>query len=293
MLPNVALDTSSVNWLADDAVRSEASFAALQCGFHVRLPAIAVDEILSVPVKNSERREALLTGCQRLLRSGECIWAPDWILGRQVQEYVRNPSLYDWTKLVVRAAICERWIIDRNFTDQLCIEQRKFQLEQAHHFDKLWTKLRPKFDEVLAQDPAKRPTTYQAAASIATIEGGVLWGFGQELYRYVAGRTPTEAEIRTFMDVCPPFRAGCYALVMAWYVGGLRPLSHESSAGRNDLMMAAYLPYCDRFLTNDWAQEKSLREIATEARIDCDIQSCENFNASFMIEAQGIEESAR
>lgn len=293
MLPSVVLDTSGINWLENHAAESETVMKALQCGFEVRLPAMTVDEILSTPLKNSARREALLARCQRLLKSGQCIWAPDWALGRLVLEHSRNASRFDRSKISVRATIYEQAIIARDFTDQLCREQRKEQFLQADRFDKMWRKLRPKLDEVLAQDPLKRPTSYQAAAAIATIENGVLWGFGQELYRFVAGSTPTEAEIKAFMEVCPPFRAGCYALVMAWYDGGLKPPSPEATTGRNDLMMAAYLPYCGRFLTSNWAQEKSLREIATEARIDCDIQSCANFNAGFMIEEQRIEKSAR
>ena len=85
------------------------------------------------------------------------------------------------------------------------------------------------------------------------------------------------------MDVCPPFRATCYGLVMAWYNGSLRALDRTPTAKRNDLMMAAYLPYCDRFVTADWAQRKELTEIAIEAKIDCEILSFEQFDQSFAI----------
>jgi hypothetical protein len=36
--------------------------------------------------------------------------------------------------------------------------------------------LRPKLDEILLQDPSKRPTSYHEAIAIGTMEGGVLWG---------------------------------------------------------------------------------------------------------------------
>src|SRR5882762_7919659 len=43
------------------------------------------------------------------------------------------------------------------------------------------------------------------------------------------------------------------------------------------------LPYHVRFVTGDWAQEMRLREITTEARIDCEVLSYEKFNASFTV----------
>jgi hypothetical protein len=50
--------------------------------------------------------------------------------------------------------------------------------------------------------------------------------------------------------------------------------------GRNDLMAAAYLPYCERFISSDWAQRKDLSEIATEAKLDCTILSFDEFALS-------------
>ena len=130
----------------------------------------------------------------------------------------------------------------------------------------------------------KRPATYKEAVDIATNPGGVLWGFGKGLYEHVAPTPVTEAEIKAFMDVCPPFRAACYGLVMAWFNWSLRP-THELPAlpGRNDLLMAAYLPYCDRFVTGDWAQERDLREIAGAAGIACDVLSFDDFKNCFTL----------
>jgi len=88
------------------------------------------------------------------------------------------------------------------------------------------------------------------------------------------------------MDACPPFRAACYGLVMAWYNWSLRVQHDETpAAGRNDLMTAAYLPYCGRFISDDWAQRKDLREIAAEAGLDCEILSFEEFDRGFALVA--------
>jgi hypothetical protein len=72
---------------------------------------------------------------------------------------------------------------------------------------------------------------------------------------------------------------------MVWYNGSLREHDGTPTAGRNDLMMATYLPYCSRFVTADWAQRKELCEIAAEAKIDCAVLSFEEFSRSFALAA--------
>jgi hypothetical protein len=144
---------------------------------------------------------------------------------------------------------------------------------------KVWKQLRPEFDKILATDPSKRPGGYHEAVVIATLPGGVLYGFGRKLYSHIVGQDISEEEIKAFMDVCPPFRAACYALVMPWYDHGFRiKLPGDLPAsGRNDLLMAAYLPYCGKFVTGDTPQEVSLRDIASAASIKCDVLSYEDF----------------
>jgi hypothetical protein len=259
---------------------------ALKCGFQVRLPVMSADEVLSDP--DSERRERRLSRCQRLLASGECIWPPHEIL-RLLANHFRNSSQFDWQRVDARARIFEQGIIRRDFSDELCAQQRREQFRIANSFDKMWKELRPKLDEVLASDPSKRPRSYSEALGIAAAEGGILWTtFGQPLYRYVSGVTPSETEIKAFIDVCPPFRSACYGRVMAWFNGALKtPQQGEpKSPGRNDLLMATYLPYCERFVTDDWAQEKALSEVAAAAHIASTVLSYENFSNSFAVGAK-------
>ena len=284
-LPTVGFDTRGVNQLEDGGAQSEPLMKAMECGFKVLLPAMTVDEILSTPATKNPRREVLVARCQRLLVSGQCLWPPHWILQQLISEHFKNPLLFDWTKTEMRARVYERAIIERDFIDELCVQQRKEQFELEKRFEKMWTELRPKLDQILAQEPSKRPTSYRDAVGIATAEGGILWGIGTELYRYVTGSTLTEVEIKRFMEVCPPFRVACYALVLSWYVGALKlRLPEENSpAGRNDLMMAVYLPYCDRFIADESSQGTSLREIAAEASINCDVLTFEQFDAAFTL----------
>ncbi len=72
---------------------------------------------------------------------------------------------------------------------------------------------------------------------------------------------------------------------MAWYNWSLRKQDRTAAAGRNDLLMAAYLPYCKRFVTDDWAHTRALREIAKAARIECDILSVTELERRMLVPA--------
>jgi len=279
LLPSIIFDTSAINELEKGGSTSEPLMRGLECGFEVILTAMSADEIISA--KTAEERESLLSRFGRLLYSAKCIWPPHEVIRLLISAHFGSQTQFDWTKVDVRARAYEVAIPVRDFDDELCIQQRNAQFEVQERFKKMWRGLRPKLDAILAKDPSKRPTCFREAVAIAVIDGGVLWGFGQALYEYVAGKVPTEPEIQAFIEVCPPFRAACYGLIMAWYTGSLRVLDATPTSGRNDLMMATYLPYCSRFVTADWAQRNELREIVTEAKIDCKILSFRDFDLSF------------
>jgi hypothetical protein len=88
-LPTIGFDTRGINQLEDDGAQAEPFMKAMQCGFKVLLPAMAVDEILSTPATKSPRREALFARCQRLLASGQCLWPPHWILELLIAEHFK------------------------------------------------------------------------------------------------------------------------------------------------------------------------------------------------------------
>jgi hypothetical protein len=284
LLPRIIFDTSGLNKMEDGGPASEPLMKALESGFEVILTAMSADEIIAT--KKPNRREALLSRFGRLLYSATCIWPPHEIIRALVSAHSTNPNQFDWAKVHVRAREYETAIPRRDFPEVLYAQTREYQLKAPKEFQEMWKKLRPELDAILAKDPSKRPSSYREAVTISVMDGGVLWGIGRGLYRYVSGSELTEAEVRAFMDVCPPFRAACYGLVMAWYNGSLRVQDGTPTAGRNDLMMAVYLPYCSRFVTADEPQRKELREIGTEAQIDCEILSFEEFDLSFAVVAQ-------
>ncbi len=279
--PRIIFDTTGINKLEDGGSASEPLMRALESGYEVILTAMSADEIIST--KSPARRNALLSRLGRLLYRAQCLWPPHEIIRLLVSAHTANPSGFDWTTVDVRARAYEDAVPRRDFDDPLCVQQRKEQFKVQGQFEKMWKGLRPKLDEILKKDPAKRPTTYQQAVEIASLHGRLLCHFAAGLYERVVGKEPTDAEVKAFMDVCPPFSATCYGLVMAWYKGSLRVLDGTPTAKRNDLMMAAYLPYCDRFVTTDWAQRKELTEIAREAKIGCEVLSFEDFDRSLAV----------
>jgi hypothetical protein len=281
LFTSIMFDTSGINALEDAGAGSDSIMGGLTSGgFEVILPAMVAEEV--VATREQGRREALLRRLARLLNSAKCMWPAHEVLRLLISSHVNQPASFDWMKVNVRAQVYEDAISRRDFDDTLCAEQRHHHFILQKKFKKLWTGMRSGLDAILAKDPSKRPGCYQDAVAIAERDGGVLWGLGQEVYS-VSKKRPTDAEIKSFIDICPPFRAVCYALVMAWYNGSLRRQGGTATAGRNDLMMAAYLPYCCRFITRDWPQKKELREIAKAARIECDVLSVSEFERGLVI----------
>jgi len=280
-LPTIVFDTSAVNRLAKDASHSEPLMVGLRHGFNVQVTGMVVSELISTPV--SATRETLIACCQKLLSSGRCIWPPHEIIRLLVLAHAKNSALFNWQQLPVRATVYERAIIDRDFNDALCLEEWKVQQELEETFLNFWRALGSKLELVLADNPAMRPTSYAHAIEIASADGSVLWEVGKRLYSAVSGVSLSEADIKSFMDLCPPFRACCYALLGSWYDCSLKHPAPKRPAGRNDHMMAAYLPYCGRFVTRDKKQKTRLREVTVAARINCDVLYYDDFLASFEV----------
>ena len=280
-LPTIGFDTSAINALENGGLLSEPLMAGLEAGFRVLLLGLSAEEVIAT--KREARRQALLGRITRLLRSGKCLWPPHEILRLQVTAHFQNPSAFDWTRVNVRARPYEQGLRAQDLPPELSKEQLAEQSKSIEDFENLWTALRPKLDAVIAQG-AKRPQSFaEAMKEVATVEGGLFWHVARGLYNRVTGTALNEAELRAFADACPPFRTVCYALMIAWYNFALKVQqpNEPDPPGRNDLLMAVYLPYCGRFVAKDWPQERDLRLIAAEARIDCQVTSFDDFSSGF------------
>jgi hypothetical protein len=286
-LPRIGFDTSTINALQRDGLDSEALIRGIQSGYRVLLLGENADEVLSTPAIKSLRRESLVGLLQRLLVSGEFLWPPNYVVELLATAYFKNPSGFSWQKVSVRARAYERAIVDRDFTDALCAQQRAEQFEHEKKWRAMWNSARLAADNRLAAEQAKRPTSYHDFFVNTAVPAGLLSHFGGILCRRFSGRQVSDAEIEAFIEICPPLRAVCHSVVMSFYVQSLRlrQPGDPRPPGRNDLMMATFLPYCTKFVTDDYPQEICLREIAGEASIDCDVLSFEKFASGFMVAA--------
>jgi hypothetical protein len=59
----------------------------------------------------------------------------------------------------------------------------------------------------------------------------------------------------------------------------------EFVAGRNDMLISVYLPYCKRFVVADWNQELCLREVASAPDVGCEVLPYRKLKSSFMVAA--------
>jgi hypothetical protein len=281
-LPTIGFDTSAINALENEGLLSEPLMAGLEAGFRVLLLGLSAEEVIST--QRETRRQALLGRVGRLLRSGECLWPPHEILRLQVSAHFQNPAAFDWTRVNARARPYEEGLLAQDFPPELCKEQLTEQAKAIEGFENLWKALRPKLDAVITEGRAKRPETFtEAMMEVATVEGGLFWRVACMLYERVTGTALSGAQLRVFVATCPPFRAVCYAMMMGWYNFALKLWQPDEPdpPGRNDLLMAVYLPYCGRFVAKDWAQERDLRQIAAEALIDCEVVAFHHFSAGF------------
>jgi hypothetical protein len=107
---------------------------------------------------------------------------------------------------------------------------------------------------------------------------------GKWLYDRGAETDASESAVKQFMNMCPPFRALIYAMLMSWYNFGVRNpnTGQRFNAGANDQFMSIYLPYCDKFVTADEEQEKSLRELAHVTGVETEVLSYDDFRASLL-----------
>ena len=269
MIPTIIFDTSGINALEKCGAASEPLMRRLQCAFKVILTFTSAEELIATP--ELKKREALLARFERLWRLGaECICPPHEIMRLLISTHSSDPSKFDWTKVGVRTPECrdlEYAIARRDLDNELCVQQKAENREYEKDFEGTWKSLRPRLDPILMEDPSERPKNYGDAVAM----GAEYWA--QKVYKWFSGKELAGAEAKSFMEICPPFRAYCYGMVMAEYNWALR--AHDGNkrptAGRNDLYAAVHLPYCDQFITQDRPQKENLREVASEAKIPCEI----------------------
>lgn len=280
--PTLVFDTSVINQLT-----AENDFPALAAGltaaYFIRLTGSNIGEL--VATTRSEKREQLLDTCQRLLASGECIDPFNWIVEKHTKAFDQNPRQYDWKKVNVYNCAIEQEVIRRAFIgDELARQEKEGATEAKGSFEKIFCSPRPAFDKTFSRG-TERPTTFADFVTRLQKPGGAFWtGYGQWLYARNIKDEPDEAKVRDFAARCPPFLMMVLAAVMAQYRRAIvETPKRRKRAGRVDLLMSVYLPYCRVFVTHDDDQEACLREMAAVADLDTEIFSYRDFRSRLLV----------
>jgi hypothetical protein len=288
-IPIISFDTSSHNRLVKDGVLSEPILARLRSGLSFRFVGLSIDEMIATA--DPIMRAALFAYCSRIQDGlSECIYPHHELIRRMVVEHHKNPSAFNWKTVDVRAREYERAIRGRELVadEALSAEQRSDLKAQRRKYENMWTGLRAKLGEVFKEHGETPPPTFREVFSRSKCEGSLIWSIGKLLYDRGGETNASEATVTDFMDACPPFRSLVYAILLSWYDRAVRDDKGEKfEAGRNDLFMAAHLPYCDKFVTAEvhGEQERCLREVASVAGLETEILSYDHFCEGFLVAA--------
>ena len=280
-IKRIIFDTSALNKLAEDR-ESEALLAGLKSAFTLRLTETNIGEIAATPDAN--KRLGLLDLCRQLLSAGDCIQPYQRIIEQLIIQS-QNAISFDWKSVDVRFRECENEIARREIIDEkLATEQRNHARSCEQEFEKIYDDARHHFDRLFHGAKKVRPGIRDLINALR-VTGGAFWSYGISLYERVTKHSPNEQTIRTFIDECPPFRALLLALCVAQYERCIRDLKTGLSyrAGRFDLFMSVYLPYCDQFITADDRQHRCLAEVAREGNLGVEVCSYEDVRQTLTI----------
>jgi hypothetical protein len=269
-------DTSAVNRLADEP-DSEALIGGLRAAYFVRFPFTVVSE--AIASTNGDRRKTLLRVCRRLLAaSGDCIEPSHEIIRIMVAQFEKQ--LPTTVVIDVRMPEAEREILrEIEFSDDLAAADRGENRKYDQEFAKVYADAKAAFDSA----GVTRPTRLDDLIEHLQI-GGAFWKLVHNLYHRAASRPADEATVKRFYESCEPFRALVVAVFAAQYARCFpAPGADSMKTGRNDTFMAASLPYCDEFITDDQGQLRAYRAVAKYMGLNVVIRPFDEFAQSFSI----------
>jgi hypothetical protein len=205
-----------------------------------------------------------------------------------VKLHRRNPSEFRWQEAEVGTPVYRDQIANGDINDdvQLIEEHRAKQYAVSKQYKQMFAQLRPQLEKAFIADGTSRPKTFREFIRLLIYgKEKLLAGFGKTLYDAAGGTDISKDDVLSLYQDCPPLRAFNYALLMSWFNLAVRhQQGDEFKAGRNDLFMSIYLPYCHIFVTaeNGREQEKCLSEIASVAGLQTEVVSYDGFRARLL-----------
>lgn len=256
---DICFDTSAINQLADDPLRD-----ILIAGIHTmgKVQATGVNLLEIATTTDPMRRSHLLHLLCRLARGHSPFTLPDVLLGnfarahrtgadhvtvRIGEDNAHLAALLRTPDEIDESAIATWWSWRNAIEDQF---------RQAHR------DARPSFQELRTRDgtvPRSASATLRAYTSdLPFVTEVTNW-----LYKKSTGTELSEAEVRPFFAISPSWPL----FLLAWAYGAYRMALQSShhgaeNAGALDLFSAAYLPFCDIFVTHDRHQRFGLHLIS-------------------------------
>ena len=282
----IAMDNSVLNRLAKEN-DPEPVIAAMLSGYKVRLPCMAFEE--AIATAKPEVRLKLMAVCRLLVASGSCITAAHWLMDRHIKRFHDYPRRYSWHNVQSRYFDLEEAVLSGNYhADEALVREQAAQMEATQaQFEQCFPK---------SQRTTPLPNSFADWISECQIKDGSFWNTARGLYcaafrpqnGIMIGRPlseqPDDSALQMFLDLCPPMRSIVYAFELTHYDRSLRKNNALSyKAGRNDQMMAVYLPYCDQFLTDDQQQHRCLTKVAFSAGIPSQVRFYDDFRSSLPI----------
>jgi hypothetical protein len=282
----IAMDNSVLNRLANEN-DCELVIAAMLSGYEVRVPCMAFEE--AIATSKPERRMKLMTVCRLLVASGGCITGANWLMDRHIKRFHDYPRRYSWRNVQSRHFDLEEAVLSGNYhADENLVRDQAAQMEAVQAgFEQCFPK---------SQRTTPLPNSFADWITECQVKDGSFWNTARGLYcaafrpenGIMIGRPlsdpPDDSALKMLLDLSPPMRSIVYAFELTHYDRSLRKekaLSYK--AGRNDQMMAVYLPYCDQFLTDDKQQHRCLSEIASKAGISSQVRFYSDFRSSLPI----------
>jgi hypothetical protein len=203
----------------------------------------------------------------------------DLLLMTLVNHYLESET-FNWRAVSVTLPDYENEIArQENMTDELAEKQGIYNRSRLEEFHNLFDDQRPTFDGLYSGETSTRPSTFPEFVGRFQDIGGEFWGIGASLYENMTKNRPNEQVIREFIERCPPFQAKLLAIFLALYGRCVRDAKSGPSlkAGKFDIYMSVYLPYCDQFITADQQQLDALREVASVSTLGVRVRSYRDF----------------
>jgi hypothetical protein len=287
----LGFDTSARNALHRGGPNFAPRLAGLDTGYAIRLNGTALDEIVAHSLP--QERERLRKLWRRLLANGAGdVLLPFHEITTRLAVAFESGRPFDWTRVDVRSNEYMRFIFDHEISalfeedadyETVSFGQRISAVETAGQFDEVFLGPRPIFQKLRETEKESWPKSAAELAEALQKPGGAYWNYAIGLYHRATGITVDEEKIRRFVRECPPFRALLAAIVFAQYERSISEEVKPKLAGRNDLFMAGYLPYCDEFISNDHPQQQALRKIVSIAELPTSVRWYKEFSGQFCL----------